>query len=99
MSRYIDADAVYELFESFKDAFDNVDVCSAYSQTLSAVDDVPAVDVVEVVRCKDCKHYHVETHLLYGDYETFKWCDLLYIRGKIPTDPKPMNFCSYGERR
>lgn len=25
------------------------------------VDDLPAADVVEVVRCRDCKNYHTDT--------------------------------------
>lgn len=48
----------------------------------------PAADVVEVVRCKDCKQYNSN-----GCADGFGWCEELN-RGM--TDEK---FCSYGERR
>lgn len=35
------------------------------------------VDAVEVVRCKDCKHYSVE-----GETTQFGWCNAL----EMPTD-------------
>ena len=44
-------------------------------------------DMVEVVRCKDCKHLGVT----YGEY----WCDRTL--DSHPTDKD--NFCSYGERK
>lgn len=52
----------------------------------------PAVDAVEVIRCKDCKHA--------GKHEA------IFFPGHIPcglrmqpTIVKPDDFCSYGERR
>lgn len=53
--------------------------------------DFPAADVVEVVRCKDCK---------YGDTGTdeigrqFYKCIGIHYGGVSPTD-----YCSYGERK
>lgn len=44
----------------------------------------PAADVVEVVRCKDCKHYHVEKG---------GWCELHDF--EFDRD----GYCSDGERR
>jgi len=32
---------------------------------LDSINEVPAVDAVEVVRCKDCKHWHEETGWCY----------------------------------
>ena len=49
----------------------------------------PAADVVEVVRCKDCKHENV--HHAISDKCT--WCDYWGI------DPDFDDFCSYGERK
>ena len=46
-----------------------------------------STDVVEVVRCKDCKHYH--------DFETHFDCN--HVCGM--DDVQPTDFCSYGERR
>ena len=53
------------------------------------ISSAPAADVVEVVRCKDCKHENV--HHAISDKCT--WCDYWGI------DPDFDDFCSYGERR
>ena len=50
MSRYIDADALIEKFKV------EHDWSSVY-----IVEDMPASDVVEVVRCKDCVYYRCLT--------------------------------------
>lgn len=49
-------------------------------------DECPAADVVEVVRCKDCKHFRFSD--MYGE------CSQAHIRLV-----KPDGFCSYGERK
>lgn len=58
------------------------------------VAEIPTVDAVEVVRCKDCKHY--------DNSEGIQWCKLnskFYPGGfdwhSFPED----GFCYYGERR
>lgn len=48
---------------------------------------VPTVDAVEVVRCRDCKHYKPD------EYEFGCGCD-----GGLPY-VKADDYCSYGERR
>lgn len=53
------------------------------------IGNAPIVDAVEVVRCKDCKHFDPEKALRPGGI----WC------GYWGTDPDPDDFCSYGERR
>lgn len=57
---------------------------------LKMIYDAPAVDAVEVVRCKDCKHCIRLSHI-----------DPDEVRcGKLQSDYiKPNDFCSYGERR
>ena len=49
---------------------------------------LPRVDAVEVVRCKDCKHFG---HNIEND--TYCRCT-----GGL-SDPEENDFCSYGERR
>ena len=44
-----------------------------------------SADVVEVVRCSECKRYSTE----------FQMC----LRSSGLTNAKPNDFCSYGERR
>ena len=72
--RLIDADALIE--EAYADgAYGYVDA--------KQIADAPAVDAVEVVRCRDCKYYDG------------KW--LCKISG-VPSR-KPCDFCSHGERK
>lgn len=55
----------------------------AYVTVIGILNELPAADVVPVVRCKDCKHWHTTECAL--DYAMFE-----------PTDD---SFCSYGERK
>lgn len=53
---------------------------------------VPAADVAEVVRCKDCKRF--------ADNNGGEWygCKMFHVVRITPEDaPKPDDFCSYGE--
>lgn len=64
----------------------------AYGDVAEAEDNVraiPAADVVEVVRCKDCMFCSIGAN----DIEPLCWC-LYWFRG---TDP--VGYCSHGERR
>ena len=73
MSRYIDADA---LIVNMRGAFiDHVEEFRA----ITIVEDAPSIDIV---RCKECKHYY-DGH----------WCSEWEYLKKNPDD-----FCSYGER-
>lgn len=66
-------------------------MANAYRDMLSRVKNYPVADVVEVVRCKDCKHfcpYEGEEHK--GDCE-----ELVGLESCVYED----DFCSYGERR
>ena len=82
MRRYIDADKLIEFANNMKD------------KTIDANDIArfPAADVVEVVRCEDCKHFD----------EDIQGTGLCSLGGQL--DWANMNtmyaddFCSYGER-
>lgn len=50
----------------------------------------PTVDAVEVVRCRDCKHWHKET--LFCDY-------MPYGEAQERVNWYADDFCSYGERK
>ena len=50
----------------------------------------PTVDDVEVVRCRECKHWHKET--LFCDYT-------LYGEAQERVNWYVDDFCSYGERK
>ena len=94
--RLIDANALLEEIQFRRPVIDTetkiVADCVAIAR--KAIVNAPTVDAVEVVRCKDCKHY---VQFLQDSKECrctiFSGC---YDR-PYPTDPD--DFCSYGERR
>lgn len=55
------------------------------------VRNAPAVDAVEVVRCKDCKHGELNCNLKEKEYVVCELDEHHVWR--------PNGFCSYGERR
>lgn len=59
-----------------------------FNCTVRRINNAPAVDAVEVVRCKECRHCDPENH----------HCD--HSVGTMIYFPrKPDDFCSYGEKR
>lgn len=56
------------------------------------VKEIPAADVVEVVRCENCKHAKMHIDII-GDPHLF--CGLATNRVEMEFD----DFCSYGERK
>ena len=56
-----------------------------------AIEAAPAVDAVEVVRCKDCKHFDT------CDFDGDVLVGCMNLSGL--TDVSPNGFCSYGKRR
>ena len=79
----------------FRDGRDVYDI-------MESIEEVPSADAVEVVRCKDCKHWFPHTQCGYDEDndEYHDYCGLL-----IPDDDyyayirKPDDYCSYGERK
>ena len=61
----------------------------AYS-AMDVIKRLPAADVAEVVRCKDCK---------YGDYDSKPDGAMVCLRTNDGFWRKETDFCSYGERR
>lgn len=77
------------------DAIKAVNGQNAFTMTrgalIDALNDIPAVDVVPVVRCKNCIHYDMGV------------CLKIYSDSNVHPDAwqprKPEDFCSYGERK
>ena len=92
MARYIDADEVKLNVQ--RNLMPNVDydgtvtVENAERYFLNLLDNTPTADVVEVVRCKECKHSSFIKSC--SKYECKKGCGSL----KYSND-----YCSYGERK
>lgn len=85
MARYIDADACL-------DAMLNEMVGTGYqSRAMDVIKFTPTADVVEVVRCKDCKHCHEYQK---WNFDRYLGCN---FNGEI-YEVSPKHFCSYGEK-
>ena len=82
MSRYIDADA-FERAVMFSDDEDIQDV-------IYRLRDFPTADVVEVVRCKDCKHAEIQDYAPPSCRYCCKYSALYHAKNF---------YCSMGERR
>ncbi len=61
------------------------------------LDEVPAADVVEVVRCKDCKHYRNHPNGLCYLHTEPKENARGHSGNAVCVEPD--DFCSYGERK
>lgn len=81
MSRYIDADALRDkLYEA-----DSVTM-----RGVAIINNMPTVDAVPVVRCRDCKYCYAE-----GFVNVRNVCEKHYDFGNVDDDW----FCADGERR
>lgn len=92
MAEYIEREALIRYLKEKKEALENID-CVNMAKDIGRIikhigkDKIPVADVVEVVRCKDCKRY------------VANYC-CRDIKGR--TNMFFMNendYCSYGERR
>ena len=102
MRRYIDADKLTEAFVKAAKQVGNIGDQIAFRMMIN---EIPAADVVEVVRCKDCKHkpngYTDDDVLRYPNFphEENNPCPCQVYEDKwyswIPNDD---SYCSYGER-
>ena len=102
MSRYIDADDF--ITNSKKHYCDGCDDYNGVRCRACWVDDMcnevdctPTADVVEAVRCKDCKHYNEYDNgeKIIGEEEVHDgWC----MRWSGIENVNRHDYCSYGER-
>ena len=90
MSRYIDADLLDDI------ALQRGITRWEYKMIDSVLFDFPTADVVDVVRCKDCKWYKSIYSSIYSwNGNEHKIC------AREPSDSprEPDDYCIYGERR
>ena len=88
MKEYIERAKLYEAMNSQNCEFSLIDA-------LALIEEFPAVDVMEVVRCRECRHFNLKTHeceneLLSTDHESGASYSLNFYDD---------DFCSYGEWR
>ena len=98
--RLIDANALEEAVDEvvwyhlwngqmFSGAHSEEDAWYKANDVYAALRAAPTVDAVEVVRCKDCKHYEIHRPKVLENCE----------RNGYLIPMKPDDFCCYGERR
>lgn len=86
MADYISREAAIETVKFYEEE------CDPIPRAIDSLEQIPPADVVEVVRCKDCKHYK-EGKLL----GPTKFCYFYQIGTGLNTADD--DFCSKGERR
>ena len=73
------------------------EICDAYNTNHvyidRIIDEIDNAPDVEVVRCKDCKHYHTHNRSVRFD------CKELYCCRSALKKVGPDDFCSHGERK
>ena len=93
--RLIDADALLDEFlKRYTEMERNGNLvfaaCEIKQDFADMISNVPTEDVVEVVRCKDCK---------YGDWDSEPNDAMVCMRTKDGFWRSGNDFCSYGERK
>ena len=83
MAEYIDRKAL-GIGKCNSDVFENKGYAEGWNSAIEIIENAPAADVVEVVRCRDCKYWG-------NDIE----CPLMSMADFTEDD----EFCSCGERR
>ena len=82
--RLINADALLEKMKR----------TSRYFDVLFDVEEMPTVDAVEVVRCRECKYHYWEQEPCHG--KSVHYCKLPHMRD---VEVFKEFFCYYGERK
>ena len=97
MARPIDADELLEIYKKWvpqlsskEDEGDRrgVETC------IAVLEDMPTMDAVEIVRCRDCKYHYWEQEPCHG--KSVHYCKLPHMRG---IEVFKEFFCYYGKRK
>ena len=87
MTEYIERDAILRGIER-REALMVGDKLVSVDAMKSFIKNRPAADVVEVVRCKDCKYFGLND-------ENVPYC----LNSFGLDDPEPNGFCNYGRKK
>lgn len=96
--RYIDADALISDIETSIETYWNGGGGGYYlaEDVLNySIKTAPTADVVEVVRCRECKYCH---HYVTPTLERYE-CYYYGCSDEVVNYVEPMHYCAYGERR
>ena len=94
MPEYIERSAGVSILRAKANMAVLMDAAPYFEKAAQMLEQLPAADVVPVVRCKDCKWF--------ADNNGGEWygCQMFQVVRITPEDaPKPDDFCSYGEQK
>lgn len=93
MTRLIDSDSllrkIHDTAEGLADCDQQNAAWALRKYAVRDIMDAPSVDAVEVVRCRDCKHYEIHKPKVLENCE----------RNGYIIPMKSDDFCSFGERK
>ena len=89
MSRYIDADALKELYKPFQ-SYNGKELAVPIGAILANIDDAPSIDIV---RCQECKYKRINE-----DGETRYYYCALEDRPNRQWSVDDTDYCSWAER-
>ena len=88
--RLIDADALFNNMIIVVEKA-NEDVIKVTSELFGKIKNAPTIDAVQVVRCKDCRHWRDDNPRANGYHCCYRMHNIFPM--------KESDFCSRGERR
>lgn len=97
MAEYIEREKIVELSKILKDNFAPLHrmVIDAFIYNIDK--NIPTADVVEVVRCKDCKHSYINSFSAQSGVALCKfWSNRAEGNNLVVQQD---DYCSYGERK
>ena len=92
MARLIDADKLID-FIDVGHLRHSGELCYSETEVANLLLHAPTVNAVEVVRCKDCKHYKPQKKSARWEHKA-NYCNRI-----VTIKTQPYDFCSYGERK
>ena len=84
MSDYISRQAAWDISSKLHSGYITIEQDQMLERLDEMIDDIPAADVVEVVRCVDCRYWQ--------NYNDVMVCGLTNAMMSVS------DYCSYGER-
>ena len=96
MAKYIEREAAYELARTSDYYSDFHKSIADLSSLKELLEDAPAADVVEVVRCKNCRFSDIDGMRVFCENPNSPWYNNEF---SVYMAPDASDFCSYGKRR
>ena len=92
MARLIDADKLIDFIDVGHLRHPG-ELCYSETDVANLLLHAPTVDAVEIVRCRDCKHYRPQKKSAHWE-NSVNYCNRV-----VTIKTHPDDFCSYGEQK